>query len=67
MERLIKHAAFWGAATAYWAGVVSEAVAVCVAPPVCSYPKTAAADVAILVFLASMTRTAVVAVRQWRG
>lgn len=66
MQRHLKHAAFWGAATAYWAGVISEAIAVCVATPVCSYPQTALPDAAILLFLASMTTTAARAVKQRR-
>lgn len=67
MERKLKWAAFFGAATAFWLGVISEAVATCLMSDVCSYPRTAAADAIVLVFWSYMTWRAVRVVREHRG
>lgn len=55
MERLLKRIAAFGLLTAYWLGVISEAVATCFATTVCSYPATLGADMAVLMFFSAMT------------
>lgn len=63
MERYLKHAAAWGSLTAFWLGVVSEALMTCAVTTVCAPPMSFTADAVLITFFAHMTWTAVKAVK----
>lgn len=65
MYRLLKHCAAWGAATAWWVGVMTESVATCLRTVVCSYPQSIAHDLTMLVFFVLMTWLAVHKVKRF--
>lgn len=67
MERLLRHAAFWGAALAFWLGVVSEALTTCFVTVVCAPAGSFVADAVVIVFFASMLRSSVRAVKRFKS
>lgn len=50
-ERYLMWTTIFGLLTAYWLGVISESLATCAVTSVCSYPRTAMSDIAVLLFL----------------
>lgn len=56
--RYLMWTTIFGLLTAYWLGVISESLATCALTSVCSYPRTALSDIAVLLFFACMTVTA---------